>query len=135
MVPARSTKSRTLFLVIAVILANCLGNLSLAWGMKHAPETVGIDPLAYLRVMLNPAVALGIVLLILWLLLRMTLLSWADLSFVLPLTSVGYVLAALLGVLFLHESVAPSHWLGTLLIFAGTVLVGMTDNRTVDPRS
>lgn len=80
--------------------------------------------------MLNPYVALGIVLLILWLLTRMALLSWADLSFVLPLTGVGYVLAAVFGKLFLNESITSFHWLGTLLIFAGTAMVGSTDQQT-----
>ena len=123
-------KIRTIGLLLAVVIANAFGNLSLAWGMRHAEETVGLDPAAYIRVMMNPGVALGIVLLILWLLLRMTLLSWADLSFVLPLTSLGYVLAAVLGVGFLSETVTPVHWLGTLLIFAGTLLVGTTEGRT-----
>ena len=45
-------------------------------------------------------------LLILWLLSRMTLLSWADLSYVLPVTSIGYVLVALAGELFLHEAIS-----------------------------
>jgi len=98
--------------------------------MKHVPENLGIDPLAYLHAMLYPAVAGGIVLLILWLLTRMALLSWADLSFVLPLTSLGYVLAAVLGKVFLHEAVTPGHWIGTILIFAGTLLVGSTQSKT-----
>ena len=123
-------KARILLLVLLVVLCNALGNLSLAWGMKHISESVGINPLHYLRAMLNPAVAGGILLLILWLLTRMALLSWADLSFVLPLTSLGYVLAAVLGKAFLNEAVTPGHWLGTLLIFAGTLLVGSTQSKT-----
>ena len=125
-----SLKVKTLLLLAVVIVLNSVGNLSLAYGMKHVEESVGIDPLAYLRVMLNPAVACGIVLLIFWLLMRMTLLSWADLSYVLPLTSVGYVFAAVLGCLFLHEAVTISHWAGTFLIFAGTMLVGTTASKT-----
>ena len=121
---------RTLLLISAVILLNSIGNLSLAYGMRHAGENVGLDPLGYIRVMWNPAVAGGIVLLIFWLLMRMTLLSWADLSFVLPLTSFGYVLAAILGYVFLHETVTPSHWAGTALIFVGTMLVGSTQSKT-----
>ncbi len=121
---------KTLALILAVIVLNSAGNLSLAYGMRHVGESVGLDPLGYIRVMLNPAVAGGIVLLIFWLLMRMTLLSWADLSFILPLTSLGYVLAAVLGYAFLHETVAPSHWLGTCLIFAGTMLVGSTQSKT-----
>lgn len=123
---------RTLLLVSAVILLNSVGNLSLAYGMRHAGENVGLDPLGYIRVMLNPAVACGIVLLIFWLLMRMTLLSWADLSFILPLTSLGYVLAAVLGCAFLHETVALSHWAGTCLIFVGTMLVGTTESKTTE---
>ena len=113
-----------------VVCLNAVGNLSLAWGMRHTGAMVGLNPLDYLRAMLNPFVALGIVLLIGWLLTRMALLSWADLSFVVPMTSVGYVLSAVLGVWFLAEVVTPVHWTGTLLIFAGTLLVGMTKPNT-----
>ncbi len=126
----RSSKTRTLLLVLSVVAFNALGNLSLAWGMKHVSESVGLNPLAYLHAMLNPAVAGGICLLILWLLTRMALLSWADLSFVLPLTSLGYVLAAVLGKVFLNETVTAEHWAGTILIFAGTFLVGSTESKT-----
>ena len=61
----------------------------MAWGAKHFPETLAADPMAYLRAMLSPAVALGIVMLILALLVRLALLSVADLSFILPMTAVG----------------------------------------------
>ena len=54
-------------------------------------------PLAYITVLFQPWVALGVSLLILWMLSRMALLSWADLSYVLPVTSIGYVLVALAG--------------------------------------
>jgi uncharacterized membrane protein len=83
--------------------------------------------------MMDPALATGILLLVLWLLSRMTLLSWADLSFVLPLTSLGYVLAAVFGKVFLNETVTAAHWIGTGLIFLGTTIVGTTDSRTSDP--
>jgi uncharacterized membrane protein len=98
--------------------------------MKHVAGTVRLNPLDYLSAMLNPYVALGMLLLILWLLTRMTLLSWADLSFVLPLTGVGYILAAVFGKLFLNESITSTHWIGTFLIFFGTAMVGATRPRT-----
>ena len=113
---------------------NAIGNLSLAWGMKHVGQALAWNPLGYVHAMVNPFVAIGIALLIMWLLTRMALLSWADLSFVLPLTGVGYILAAVFGKLFLNESVTAGHWLGTLLIFAGTALVGTTDHQTPAPR-
>ena len=128
-------KAKIVLLVAAVVFLNAFGNLALAWGMKHAAGVQVLSPVSYLRPMLNPAVALGIMLLILWLLTRMALLSWADLSFVLPLTSLGYVMAAALGKLFLHENVTPGHWAGTALIFAGSLLVGSTNQTTTQSGS
>jgi uncharacterized membrane protein len=98
--------------------------------MKHAAVRVALSPAGYLKDMLNPFVALGIALLIMWLLTRMALLSWADLSFVLPVTAVGYFLAAVLGRVFLHEAISTTQWVGTLLIFAGTGIVGTTGHKT-----
>ena len=87
-------------------------------------------PAPYLQAMLDPFAALGIAMLIFSLFARMALFSVADLSFVLPVTAVGYVLAALLGKFFLAEPVSPERWLGTALIFAGAALVGSTPRNT-----
>jgi uncharacterized membrane protein len=126
----KATKLRTFLLLLAVVVFNAVGNLSLTWGMRHVAESMALNPLGYVRAMLNPYVSFGIVLLVCWLLSRMTLLSWADLSFVLPLTGLGYVLAAVFGKIFLKESVTLAHWVGTIFIFAGTAVVGSTDQQT-----
>ena len=123
-------KLKTFILAFAVIILNAVGNLSLAWGMKHLSERLGWNPLGYIHAVVDPFVAVGIALLILWLLTRMALMSWADLSFAVPLTAVGYVLVAVLGALFLDEAVSPKHWVGTILIFAGAALVGTTTHQT-----
>jgi drug/metabolite transporter (DMT)-like permease len=128
--PQSPSKLRAFLLALLVVFCNAVGNLALAWGMKNQPETVTWNPAGYVRAMLHPFVATGIVLLILWLLTRMALMSWADLSFALPLMSMGYVLAAVLGKFVLHEAVSSGQWLGTLLIFAGIGIVGTTDHRT-----
>ncbi len=93
--------------------------------MKHGAGQITLSPLSFLRAMFNPWVAVGILLLILWLLTRITLLSWADLSYVLPVTALGYVVCAILGRIFLQEQITTARWAGTLLITCGTVLVGL----------
>lgn len=120
-----------LFLAL-VIISQPLGNLSLTVGMKHRELA---SPGDYLTAIFSPYVAVGIVLLIVWLLSRMALLSWADLSYVLPLTAVGYIITAAMGRLVLNEQISVSRWSGTLLIVAGTALVGMTDSRTTPEES
>jgi uncharacterized membrane protein len=121
---------KTYFVLLFSLVLKAAGNSWMAWGMKQVPERMSMNPALYLRAMLNPFVAMGIAALILALLTRMALLSLADLSFVLPVTAVGYVIAVFLGKLFLHETVSRQRWLGTLLIFAGAVLVGSTSRNT-----
>jgi uncharacterized membrane protein len=106
-------------LTATVVVLNVAGNFALGWGMKHAPA--GAGPLLSL---IEPAVLGGIVLLIAWTLLRMKLLGLADLSFVLPVTAVGYVLNAFMGIAFLNEHVSPARWAGTLLIVGGAAMTG-----------
>jgi uncharacterized membrane protein len=108
-----------------VVLSNSLGNLFIAQGM-HASAEVD-SPQAMLTAIFDPMVMLGIVLLIAWLLTRMAMLSWADLTYVLPVTAFGYVISAILGWAFLSETITPVRWAGTLLIVAGTVMVGLGD--------
>lgn len=128
------TRFRTFLLVAAVVLLNAFGDLSLTWGLRHIPQTLAANPLHYVEAMLNPFVAAGIIMLIFWLLTRMALMSWADLSFVLPVTSIGYVLVALLGRFFLHEHVSKERWIGILLILGGAILVGSSNHeRTSAP--
>ena len=123
MPPARLEWKTRLFAAI-VILSNTLGNFFIARGMRGLAVPAD-SALHMLLAIFTPWVALGIALLILWLLSRMVLLSWADLSYVLPVTSLGYVANALMGHFFLGEHITLSRWSGTLLIVAGTVLVGM----------
>ena len=106
---------RAWLLTVVVVVSNVVGNMLLSIGLK------GSDVIW--------AVA-GVALLILWTLSRMTLMSWADLSYILPITSAGYILTALAGKYLLSEQISGARWSGTLLIFAGMVIVGRTPPRT-----
>jgi drug/metabolite transporter (DMT)-like permease len=119
-----------LVLALAAVAFNSVGNYFLSVGMRSIGATISVSPLAYLRVLTNGWVALGVVLLACWLISQLSLLSWADLTYVLPITSLAYVLTALLGAFFLHEHVSPTRWAGVALIFLGVAIVGRTRPRT-----
>jgi len=121
---------KTYSLLAAFVILRAFGNLALAFGTKHFSESLALNPLSYLRAMLSPFVATGVAMLILAMLVRMAVLGLADLSFVLPLTAIGYVFAALLGRFILHEQVSPQRWLGTALIFIGVAVVSSTPQNT-----
>jgi uncharacterized membrane protein len=123
---ARTLLLKTRILTVIVVLTQVLGDYFLSRGLHQVGSLVDKPPLAFIVAFLNPWVALGVTLLILWLFSHMVLLSWADLSYVLPVTSIGYVLIAITGRFFLHEAVSPMRWCGVFLIVAGVILVGRT---------
>jgi drug/metabolite transporter (DMT)-like permease len=71
----------------------------------------------------NPWVALGILFLLAFFATYMTALSWADLTYVMPATALGYVLLALVARFVLHEHISPLRWLGIVLITSGVGFV------------
>jgi drug/metabolite transporter (DMT)-like permease len=123
---------RTYRLAIFLVFLKPFGNLSLAWGLRHFPTALSFNAMPYLRALLEPFVVLGIGMQILWVVMRVSLFSLADLSFVLPLTASGYLVTALLGRFLLHEEVSATRWLGIVLLFFGIVVAGSTSRRTAE---
>src|SRR5574341_727793 len=86
--------------------------------MQQVGSIASYDPLklvvSSLRALTNPYVLAGVGLLMIFFLAHMIVLSWADLSYVLPMTAVGYVLVTFLGWWWLGEAVSALRWAGTL---------------------
>ena len=112
------------YLVLAgVTLCSSIGDSLLSRGMKQVGNiSLNHLPDAILAV-LNPSVALGILLLLGFFASYMTALSWADLTYVLPATSLGYVLVALIARFVLHEQITSLRWIGVALIACGVGFV------------
>jgi len=120
----------------AVAVGSAVGDLFLKMGMDQV-QTISFGNLGRaVTAVFNPWVALGIVFLTIFFASYLTALSWADLSFVLPATSLGYVLIALLSVLVLHEHISSARWIGIVLITCGVGFVARGPSRTVrDPHN
>src|SRR5260370_30657334 len=58
-------------------------------------------------------------------------LAWADLRYVLPDTSLGYVLVALIAHFSFHEEISATPWLGIALIAAGVGFVAAGPSATL----
>jgi drug/metabolite transporter (DMT)-like permease len=114
---------RKYLVLVAIIVFASFGDISLSYGMKR----VGAISLARwtetFAAVLNPWVALGIVLLLGFFAAYLSALSWSDLTYVLPATSFGYVLLALLSVWLLGERVTLTRWIGILLVSSGVAIV------------
>src|SRR5947209_11236394 len=95
----------------------------LSHGMKQTGNISLHQLQSIVFALLNPWVAVGILLLLAFFASYMNALSWADLTYVLPATSLGYVLLALVAKFALHENVSPMRWFGIALISGGVGFV------------
>lgn len=105
---------RKVLVLATAVLCVASGDVTLGFGMKQVGPIS--SPAHLLFAVRNPWVALGILFLLGFFTSYLTALSWADLTYVLPATSLGYVLIALFSRVFLHEHVSATRWLGILLI-------------------
>jgi uncharacterized membrane protein len=123
----RRSKLKNRIFITLLVVSNTLGNLFLGLGMKEMPDFESVSILNYTWAFLSNARILGgILLLIVWMLAQLSMFSWADLSYVLPVTASAYVLTAVLGKFFLSESISIARWAGIVLISLGVVLVTET---------
>ncbi len=112
------------YLILGVVaLASAFGDTFLAVGMKRLGPVSFAHPGELFSALRTPWVVGGILLLLVFFASYLTALSWADLTFVLPATSLAYVAIALLSRFWLHEHITPARWLGIALITAGVGFV------------
>jgi len=118
---------RIFFFLSIVVLAGTGGEILVAHAMKQAARAQTFAPSA-LTVLLGrafrpAAMWIGLALQALAFFALLALLSWADLSFVVPATALNYVVGAAGSVLFLHEQVNRTRWAGVLLVCVGVAIV------------
>ena len=112
------------YLVLAgIAVFASAGDSLLSRGMKEIGGVSLHNLSAVVLALRDPWIILGILFLIAFFAAYMSALSWADLTYVLPATSIGYVLLALIAKFGLHEQVTWVRWLGILLISAGVGFV------------
>lgn len=126
---------KTLVMVSVMVVCANAGDLLL----KRAMLQIGAVELsaaglahAYRMTITNGTLWIGIFFLCGFMLSYMTVLSWADYSYVMPAGALGYALLTFLAVVFLHEAVSTRRWVGVVLICIGVLLVGQTKPRTTE---
>jgi drug/metabolite transporter (DMT)-like permease len=127
--------SKTYSLIVSVVFFSSLGNVLLSKGMKEIGEITSYSPSTllstFVKTFSSPTIWLGIASLLVFFVCYLLLLSWADFSFVQPVTAIGYAVVAVLSYFLLGEIISPTRWIGVLLICAGVALVSGTEPRTV----
>jgi len=117
---------KTFLLLCSLIGCSSLGEILSAKGMQQVGD-VSFRPKALLgatgRMFRNPWLFAGVACLALSFFSFISLLSYADLSFVVPLTAVGYITNTIGAHFFLKERISKERWLGTLLVALGVAMI------------
>jgi drug/metabolite transporter (DMT)-like permease len=125
-------KTVTILVLIIATLSAAIGETFLSYGMKSLGPVSLSSPSRWLELAFsavkNVHLAVGVGFLACFFFLYLATLSWADFSFVLPITSLSFLFGIVMAKLFLHEQVSWQRWAGTLVILAGICLVA-SDHR------
>jgi drug/metabolite transporter (DMT)-like permease len=118
---------KTALVLALMILAGAAGDVLVSKGMKQVGEISSANPAELIRVLgraiRNPYVVGGVLGLAVYFFSFTTVLSWADVSLVVPISALSFLLTTFIAQRSLGEHVTPQRWCGTVLIVIGVMLV------------
>jgi uncharacterized membrane protein len=129
----RKLRLKTLVMVFVMMVCATTGDSLLKRGMTQiGPVSLNHAGLfqAFGLAMTSGTIWFAILFLIGFMLSNMTVLSWADYSYVMPASAIGYAAVTLVGMSVFGETVSLQRWTGVALICLGVLLVGQTKPST-----
>lgn len=119
----------TALLIALVVLGGSAGDLFITKGMKQLGEISTLNFRELLRTarraITNRHFLVGVLFMALSYFSFLGALRLAELSLVLPATSISFVITTIGARLFLKETITPSRWAGILLVCIGVALISI----------
>jgi len=119
---------KTFLLLCSLVVGSSLGEILSAKGMRKV-GAVSFRPKALVgaigRMVRSPYLFVGVACLAVAFFSFISMLSYADLSFVVPLTAVSYITNTLGARFFLKERISKARWKGTLLVTLGVTIISL----------
>jgi drug/metabolite transporter (DMT)-like permease len=114
-------------LFFLTIVVGTWGELCLGRAMRQTGEFTSFSPRAagglLWRALRVKWIWIGVAMMTVAFFSLLGLLSFEDLSFVVPITALNYFVGAIGGIFFLGERVEPQRWIGISLVCIGVMLV------------
>src|SRR5256886_17516872 len=121
---------RLVLFIAIVVLGGTAGDIAVSHAMKQIGEVHPLTPSVIARVLGRAFrmgwMWIGIGLMAVGFFSLLALLSWADVSVVVPATALSYVAGAFSAKFLLHEDGAPVRWAGVLLGWLGVSFISMS---------
>ena len=118
---------RELLLLCVIVVAGTGGELCVTRAMKQIGEVTDFRPTALARFIFRALTVgwmwMGIAMMALAFFALLTTLSFENVSFVVPVTALGYAAGAVGAVLFLRERISAQRWIGVFIVCIGVTIV------------
>lgn len=137
MAAASHLRLKTYTLISLLVVFGPFGDLLMAKGMRAigTPTSLRVGEIAHyvFLVLTSPVVWSGTLCMIAFFVCYISVLSWADYSYVQPATALTYGVVALLGRYVLREKISFLHWMGILVVCVGVGFISYTSPATAEP--
>ena len=120
---------KTAIMLAIIVLSGALGDVFIAKGLKQVGEIATLRPrelvLVGKKIIGNVSLLIGMLCMVAGFFAFLAVLSWADLSFIIPATSLSFVIATLGAKWILKESIDRLRWLGIWLVGLGMAFISL----------
>ena len=124
--------TKLLLILLIGLVFEAAGVVLLKKGMNQIGEVGKMGPSEGLRLLksgaTNPSVLLGVFFEALFFGCLLVLMSRSDISFVWPLTALGFVMTTFAALIFLDEKVSSVRWAGVIFIVIGAALISYSEH-------
>ncbi|MGA9772611.1 MAG: EamA family transporter [Blastocatellia bacterium] len=119
----------TALMIAMVVMGSSIGDVFITKGMKEVGEISTLRPGALVlivkRTITNKFFLAGVFFLAISYFSFLVALALADLSLVVPATSIGFVIKTIGAKFFLKERITAVRWAGILLVCIGVALISL----------
>lgn len=126
---------KTVVIIAIATLCAAVGEAFIAKGMKQMGDASMLGFWKSIPHFANAWVIAGVVLTTVFFVLFSWSLSWADLSYVQPLTALSFVFGVLIARLWLGETVSWWRWVGVAVVVVGVALVAYDPKQLTVPNA
>jgi drug/metabolite transporter (DMT)-like permease len=121
---------REAFFFFLIVIGGTAGEICVTRAVRSAGEIGGFRPALILcfvkRALGNRWMFIGVSLMTIAFFSLLAVLSFENVSFVVPVSALSYAAGTGGAVVFLHERVTRRRWLGVLLVCAGVTIVWLS---------
>ncbi len=124
--------TKLLLILLVGLLFESAGVVLLKKGITNIGEVNAISAAEIVRIVkagaTSPQILLGVFFEALFFGCLLILMSKSDISFLWPLTALSFVFATLAAMVFLHEQVSATRWVGVVLIMIGAGFISYSEH-------